>query len=210
MAYAVANNAASLAGLDVGQVTAAHVALADQLVDAMMNRVPDGFTTKTATAESHDINILGTRGILLKHHPVISVTSVVIGPKTGSPVTLASSNYFEENGILKLITPANVNTATDWVSSFPKGVGVVAVTYNYGFASTPTLIVQLSNVIAGKIGKMAVQDASRPSSGASVIRIGDFEERFESGNRSAILDLFDESEKILMKQAEAIYREYRF
>lgn len=209
MPYAVADDAAALAGLQSGEVTASHTTLADQLVDALMNRVPDGFTSKTATSERHDIPISGTRNLLLNHHPVIAITTVVVDAQASNPTTLDSTNYVEDDGILKLVTPPTSNAGIEWVSSFPQGIGMVEVTYNYGFASVPALIIQLANVIAGQLGKNAVQAASQPASGATRIRIGDYEEQFGT-DPDAMTKMLKGSHDVLLNQAIATYREYRY
>jgi|ETNvirenome_6_85_1030632.scaffolds.fasta_scaffold00189_16 hypothetical protein len=210
MPYAVANDAASLAGLQAGDVTAAHATLADDIVDSLMNRVPDGFNQVTASAESHTVRIAGTRELLLNHHPVISITTVVVDARASNPTTLNSGNYREENGILKLVTPAAVNAGIEWVSSWPVGIEQVDVTYEYGYSSTPALIVQLANIIAGEIGKKANQAANQPASGASKVRIGDFEEQYASGSMDAITQMLTETGKVILAQANLIYREYRY
>lgn len=212
MAYAVANDAADLAGLSAGDVTAAHATLADNLVDSLMNRVPDGFTQNIATGESHDVPILGTRELILDHHPVISITSVVVDAQASNPTTLDSGNYIEEDGILKLVTPAEVNAGIEWVSSWPYGIGSVEVTYEYGYAVVPALIIQLANIIAGKLGRQAVQDAARPASGAISISIGDFAERYGAGtSSSAVMNMLANSEKIIHDQCVGNgYREYKY
>jgi hypothetical protein len=211
MPYAVANDAADLAGLTAGDVTAAHATLADNLVDSLMNRVPDGFAQNTATSEPHDIPIFGTRELLLDHHPVISITTVVVDARASNPTTLDSGNYIEEHGILKLVTPAEVNAGIEWVSSWPRGIAMVEVTYEYGYAAVPALIVQLANIIAGGLGKQAVQDANRPASGATSIRIGDFEEKYSKDPTSAVVDMLDNAGKIILNQCISNgYKEYRF
>lgn len=211
MPYAVANDAADLAGLVAGEVTAAHATLADHLVDCLMNRVPDGFTSQTATSESHDIPISGLRELMLDHSPVISIASVVVDAKASNPTTLNSTNYVEEYGVVKLVTPPTVNAGIEWVSSFPRGIAMVEVTYDYGYAAVPDLIVQLANIIAGKLGKLTVQESSRPASGATRIRIGDFEEQYSANTETAIIKMLDGAEKIIYDQCVGNgYREYRF
>lgn len=209
MPYAVADDAASLAGLTAGDVTAAHATLADVLVDSLMNREPNGFNSVTETDEEYNIPIDGTRKLLLNHHPIISITTVKVDFQSSSPTTLDSTNYIESNGIVRLVTPPTNTASIEWVSSFPKGTGNVAVTYVHGFASVPAMIIQMANIIAGQLGKAAVQEASRPTSGATRIRIGDFEEAY-GNNPTAIVNMLTGAQEVLVRQAIAIYREWRF
>lgn len=212
MAYAVAADAASLVGLGANDVTSAHTSLADRLVDSLMNRINDsgdGFSVQSVTDEVYDIPIDGTRKLLLRKHPMTTLTSVKVDYQTNNPTTLDSSNYLQEDGILRLVTPP-VNTASiSWVSSFPRGVGSVAVSYSWGYSSVPSLIVQLANIIAGKLAKEADIETNRPASGVSSVRIGDFEEKY-GDVRPAVLKSMDNAEKQILMMCESRYKQYEF
>jgi len=181
--YGSVAQAASLAGVSAGALTSA---MQTQIMAWIDNQTFNGesFSSKTVTDESYDIGapLIGSglvKSIMLKHRPIISITSITDDARSSSPLVVNSGAYVldegGETGIVKLESK-NVS-GSDVITGFTRGTQALKVSYVWGFASVPAKVGNLATIMLAKWGE--VNDQQSASDGLKSIQAGDYEEVYD-------------------------------
>lgn len=203
MSYGDKTKAASLAGSTVEEST-----ISDEMLESVdefinVNVREEGFGKYEDQEEYYDIKRSDQSELLLKNHPVLSVSSLKDDMRSNSPVTVSSDAYVVdlETGIIQLSPMANVNSENE-IAYFTKGFNSVYVKYTYGFETTPETIVQLANLMLAKWAKVLTQQAD--ADGLKSVSIGDYKETYDTGFMS-VKSEFDDQISIFLKRAKIKY-----
>ena len=199
--YGDVTEAASLAGLDSSKITTAMQQVVDDYIDAEINK--DSFKEITGQVDYYDIERTGQSWLILKHMPVISISSVIDNQRANNPVTLATDSYVVdlESDIIQL-DAVNSNDYTNAQDYFTFGKQSVKVTYDYGYEFVPDIIQSFANLLIAKWAEFADQQSTLD--GLKSVQIGDYKESFDNSMKNVSVK-YDSQISGLLNRAKAIY-----
>lgn len=173
-------------------------------IDSEINE--DGFDVSIDADEYYDIKKDYQTELLLKHFPVISVSSITDDVHATTPTTVNSEAYTvdKDTGIIQLITAyKSLNgTESDFINAFTKGFNSVRVQYKYGFKEVPDIIVQLANLLTSKWLK--IQSKQSDADGLKSVSIADYKETYDT-SFVAINSEYDGMIKKMINKAKGLY-----
>lgn len=193
--YGSNTQAESLAGTISGTVTIAMQDFINSWIDENIRQ--DGFVVLSAD-EYYDIQRSGQTELLLKHFPVITVTSIEDGCQNTTPESLVENEDYvvdKDTGIVQLLYSYSS-------IGFEVGANQVRVKYSYGYSAVPSDIYQIATMMAAKWAK--IRDQQTDADGLKQVKIGDYQETRDisfMGIKSEFDDLLDP----MVKKAKAKY-----
>lgn len=200
--YGSTTDAASLAGVEVSEITTAIQNYVNTFIDANIRSA--GFGSTTVTDEYYSLR-KSQNFLILKNAPIVSISSVVNNARM-DPEELDEENFVVnlDTGIIELSPTEESETS---VMKFTKGISSVKVSYVHGFSSVPEIIQQLANLLAAKQVKYAsVLNTDVLINNIGGVKIGNYEERSGVSNTvKALSTEFDESIDFLLSQAQELY-----
>lgn len=199
--YGSISDAASLAGVDSSLITSAMQQVVNDFIDAEVNK--DGFEKHTNQIDYYDINKSYQSWLILKHMPIISITSITDNQRGTSPVVLASDSYVydSESAIITLdsLNSTDYSNAQDY---FTKGAQSVKVVYDYGYETVPDLIKTLANMIIANWAEFNSKQTD--TDGLKSVQIGDYRESFDNSMINVSVK-YESKISGLLARAKAIY-----
>ncbi len=199
--YGSVTDAASLAGVDVADITDAMQTAINNWIKT--NIKEDGFETTSDLTEYYDVGRSDQKQLVLNHHPIISIASLIDDFRNNGGTLLDASGYVIDliTGILQL-DPANVTTGKNAIYYFTKGFNTVQIIYTFGYVTVPDIISNIATLMAAKWAKIKAQQAE--ADGLKSIQIGDYKEAYDLTFMN-IKSEFDGELIPSIKRAKALY-----
>ena len=196
--YGDTTKATNLAGVDLALATTEKQELVNAYIDTEIRW--GGFVQSNGD-EHYDIRKDFQSELVMKNHPIISVTAVYADANTDTPMLVDVSNYvFDgDSGILQLIQSKDLVTSVQKLGYFPKGYQNVHVTYVYGYSVVPDIIVKYATYVLARYLKM--EDNYGKAGIIKSLKIGNYTEAYDSYSKTE----WDEMLKQIDKSLKAEY-----
>lgn len=183
--YGDLNEAASMAGsgVTVSDLTPAQQRQVNSWIESKTYN-GDAFDIKTVVDEFYNIGspLPGSslvKSLLLRHRPIISITSLTDDARSTTPTLVNSEayvlDYSGETGILRLESKAV--TGTNIITGFTRGIHTVKISYKWGFQTRPEKVAELATLMLAKWGEINNQQSN--SDGLKSLEAADYKEVYD-------------------------------